>query len=88
ESTDKSDIYLKFYMHFIQISSIAYQIYQPQFLKILQLGIGTPIDFLKFSADCRSIFTEEFLPHAYGRIIWSQIISVSYFLLLTTIYYF
>ncbi|EWS76612.1 transmembrane protein, putative (macronuclear) [Tetrahymena thermophila SB210] len=88
ESTDKSDIYLKFYMHFIQISSIAYQIYQPQFLNIMSLGIGTPIDFLKFSADCRSIFTEEFLPHAYGRIIWSQIISVSYFLLLTTIYYF
>ncbi|KAL4453069.1 hypothetical protein ABPG74_015300 [Tetrahymena malaccensis] len=87
ESTDKSDIYLKFYMHFIQISSIAYQIYQPQFLNVLQVGIGTPIDFLKFSADCRSVFTEEFLPHAYGRVIWSQILSVSYFLFLISIYY-
>ncbi|KAL4497237.1 hypothetical protein ABPG72_019557 [Tetrahymena utriculariae] len=86
ESTDKSDIYLKFYMHFIQISSITYEMYQPQFLKVLQVGIGTPMDFLKFSADCRSILTEEFLPHAYGRIIWSQILAVSYFLFLTILY--
>ncbi|KAL4465240.1 hypothetical protein ABPG74_001954 [Tetrahymena malaccensis] len=88
ESTDKSDIYLKLYMHFIQISSISYQIYQPLFLKVLQVGIGTPIDFIKFSADCRNFFTQQNLPHAYGRIIWSQILSASYFLFLLIIYYF
>ncbi|KAL4465241.1 hypothetical protein ABPG74_001955 [Tetrahymena malaccensis] len=88
ESTDKSDIYLKLYMHFIQISSISYQIYQPLFLKVLQVGIGTPVDFIKFSADCRNVFTQESLPHAYGRIIWSQILSASYFLFMFIIYYF
>ncbi|KAL4485846.1 hypothetical protein ABPG73_018251 [Tetrahymena malaccensis] len=87
EQTDKSDIYLKFYMHFIQTSSIAFQIYQPQFLKVFYVGIGSPINFLKFSVDCRNVFTEEFLPHAYGRIIWSQILSLSYFLFLVSIYY-
>ncbi|KAL4485845.1 hypothetical protein ABPG73_018250 [Tetrahymena malaccensis] len=87
EQTDKSDIYLKFYMHFIQTSSIAFQISQPQFLKVIYVGVGSPINFLKFSVDCRNVFTEEFLPHAYGRIIWSQILSLSYFLFLVSIYY-
>ncbi|KAL4432345.1 hypothetical protein ABPG74_011104 [Tetrahymena malaccensis] len=87
DSANKSAVLIKFLMHFLQMSSISFKLELPTSIDIFSVSIGTPIDAIKYSQDCKSIFSTSDIPAVYGRVIWSQIIAATYVLILGLIYY-
>ena len=49
---------------------MSFKVDLPVSLNIFAVSIGTPIDTIKYSQDCRSVFSTEDIPPVYGRIIW------------------
>ncbi|EWS71460.1 WD domain, G-beta repeat protein (macronuclear) [Tetrahymena thermophila SB210] len=88
ESRDQTDIYIKLLMHFMQVGSIVYQIQLPKIFQFLSVSIGSPLDTLKYSQDCRSVFLAQYIKPAYGRILWQQIIALGYIQFLMIFYFF
>ncbi|EAR84301.2 WD domain, G-beta repeat protein (macronuclear) [Tetrahymena thermophila SB210] len=87
DSFDKSAVLIKFLMHFLQMSSISFKLEFPTSIDIFTVSIGTPIDAVKYSQDCKSVLSTSEIPVVYGRIIWSQIIAGLYVVILGIIYY-
>ncbi|KAL4487247.1 hypothetical protein ABPG72_017966 [Tetrahymena utriculariae] len=88
ESRDQADIYIKLLMHFMQVGSIVYQIQLPKIFQFFSVSIGSPLDTLKYSQDCRSVFLAQYIKTAYGRILWQQVIALGYILFLLIFYFF
>ncbi|KAL4468018.1 hypothetical protein ABPG73_002311 [Tetrahymena malaccensis] len=88
ESRDQTDIYIKILMHFMQVGSIVYQVKLPKIFSFLSVSIGSPLDTLKYSQDCRSVFLSQYIKPAYGRILWQQAIAFGYIQFLLMFYFF
>ncbi|EAS07788.2 transmembrane protein, putative (macronuclear) [Tetrahymena thermophila SB210] len=81
---DKFSLYSKIFMNFLQISMSILQmkISIPTQIFTLFNIIGDPISTSQFSLDCYLDSLPFSIPVAYYRILWSQIIPISLFILL------
>ncbi|KAL4491240.1 hypothetical protein ABPG72_021626 [Tetrahymena utriculariae] len=86
---DKFSLYSKIFMNFFQISMSILQmkISIPSQIFTLFNIIGDPISTSQFSLDCYLGSLPFSIPVAYYRILWSQIIPISLFILLMIGYF-
>ncbi|KAL4445549.1 hypothetical protein ABPG74_004623 [Tetrahymena malaccensis] len=86
---DKFSLYSKIFMNFFQISMsvIQMKISIPNQIFTLFNIIGDPISTSQFSLDCYLDSLPFSIPVAYYRILWSQILPISLFILLMIGYF-